>query len=75
MGRLDRGPIRVTKPCPFCGSTLIGSYFVQLPTVKDKTVNWRYRFCETCHAQGPRALTETQATVKWNKRDKGDQNR
>ena len=53
------------KPCPFCGSKLIGS---DCRKGSSKAI-WRFRFCETCNAQGPQALTETRAAQLWDKRD------
>jgi Lar family restriction alleviation protein len=57
------------KPCPFCGSLpLVATYSRMQGTVQGKSVSMYYRVCDTCNARGPEALSEAQATERWNKR-------
>jgi hypothetical protein len=58
----------MTKPCPFCRSTDIGTSFREQATGKGKSVLMHYRFCEDCHCQGPEGLSEARATTLWDRR-------
>jgi hypothetical protein len=58
----------MTKPCPFCRSTDIGTSFREQATVGGKSVLMHYRFCEDCHCQGPEGLSEARATTLWDRR-------
>lgn len=46
------------EPCPFCGSTA-----VSLRQAQD-----RWALCSSCHAEGPKGLSESVAITAWNTR-------
>lgn len=46
------------KPCPFCGSTLLG--------MSQTGIYWGR--CDSCHCEGPTAETEAKAIAAWNRR-------
>lgn len=46
------------KPCPFCGSTLLG--------MSQTGIYWGR--CDSCHGEGPTEDTEAEAIAAWNRR-------
>ena len=65
------------KPCPFCGTT--DSLDINQPISEDSDLDILYRHerndgefwyihCGKCQTDGPEAMSDHQAELKWNKR-------
>ena len=57
----------VLAPCPFCGTTDLGEFGLQLFRVNDHA-NWRKVVCTWCNGEGPPRSTDAEAFEVWNER-------